>query len=208
MRTKCSVPAAFLLAVLLPTLLFADINEDAYNDRIHLTAGTVWNPDGNGDCLLFPYFDVRNVDGKTQVSNITIRNEGEYGIAAKVRFRDATRGREIFSKDIWIATNATWTAKVEMNGDGTNAIITSSGNVISESDANTFYFTNSLLGGVSFSTRNIRRGLGESTLSGFVEVIGEEKTAPDDKGGRDRKARRFGTGLSKHPSGKPLDHAG
>ena len=42
----------------------------------------------------------------------------------------------------------------------------------------------SLLGGASFSTRNIRRGLGESTLCGFVEVIGEEKTAPDDKGGQ------------------------
>ena len=160
------------------------MNDDAYNDRIHLTAGTIWNPEGNGDCLLFPYFDVRKVDGKTQVSNITIRNEGEYGIAAKLRFRDGARGREIFSKDIWIPSNGVWSAKLQMSGDGTNTIITGSGNVISKADANTFYFTNSLLGGVSFSTKNIRRGLGESTLYGFVEVIGEEKTAPDDMGGK------------------------
>ena len=183
MRTKCFVSAAFFLALLLPALLFADINEDAYNDRIHLSAGTVWNPEGNGDCLLFPYFDVRKVNGKTQVSNITISNGGEYGIAAKLRFRDGARGREIFSKDIWIPSAGIWSAQLQMSGDGKNTIITGSGDVISSADANTFYFTNSLLGGASFSTKNILRGLGESTLYGFVEVIGEEKTGPDDLGG-------------------------
>ena len=70
-----------------------------------------------------------------------------------------------------------------MSGDGTNTIITGVGNVIAKADADTFYFTNSLLGGASFSTKNIRRGLGESALYGFVEVIGEEKTGPDDLGG-------------------------
>jgi len=40
------------------------------------------------------------------------------------------------------------------------------------------------LGGASFSKKNIRRGLGEAPLYGFVEVIGEEKTGPDDLGGK------------------------
>ncbi len=71
-----------------------------------------------------------------------------------------------------------------MSEDGTNAVITSAGNVVWRYDSKTFYFTNSLLNGVPFSTKNIRKGTGESTLYGFIEVIGEEKTSPDDKGGK------------------------
>ncbi len=185
MRTRYVVFVAFSLILFVhPALSAMDMNDLAYESRIHLEAGTIWNPEGVGDCLLYPYFDVRKADGKTQVTRIDIENTGEYGIAAKLRFREWARGREIFSKDIWIPTKSTWTATVEMNGDGTNAIITGSGNVISKNDTQTFYFTNALMNGVPFSTRNIRRGLGDSTLCGFVEVIGEEKTAPDDQGGQ------------------------
>ncbi len=160
-----------------------DLNDTAYEDRIHLNAGTIWNPQGNGDCLIFPYYDVRQVGGKNQVTNVSIENFGAYGIAAKLRFRDPVRGKELFSKDIWIPSVATWNATIEISEDGTNAVITSSGNVIWRSDSSTFYFANPLLNGVPFSTKNVRQGMGGSALYGFIEVIGEEKTAPDDSGG-------------------------
>ncbi len=174
-----------IIALLLPSILLGeDLNDLAYEDRIHLGAATIWNPEGNGDCLLFPYYDVRNVDGKRQISNINIENFGEYGIVAKLRFREWARGKEIFSKDIWIPSKGNWNAKIEMSEDGTNAIITSPWNVIWRSDSKTFYFTNPLMTGVPFSTKNVRRGLGESTLFGYVEVIGEEKTGPANLGGK------------------------
>ena len=177
--------SSLLITLLIPTLSLAeDLNDIAYESRIHLDAGTIWNFYGNGDSLIFPYFDVRKVGDKKQVTNINIENFGEYGVAAKLRFRDWARGKEIFSKDIWIPSKAIWNATVEMNADGSNAIMTSTGNVVWRYDAKTFYFTNSLMNGVPFLTKNIRKGLGESTLYGFVEVIGEEKTSPDDKGGK------------------------
>jgi hypothetical protein len=174
-----------VLFLLLPPFLHAaDLNDLAYESRIHLNAGTIWNFEGNGDCLIFPYYDVRKVDDKDQVTTVTIENLGEYGIAAKLRFKDWSRGREVFSKDIWIPSMATWSATIELSEDGTNAIITSPGNVVWRNDSKTFYFTNSLLNGVPFSTKNIRRAYGESTLYGFLEVIGEEKTSPDETGGK------------------------
>ncbi len=143
-RFRFFILSSVVLSLLFPATLFAaDLNDAAYESRIHLEAGTIWNPEGAGDCLLYPYFDVRKVDGKAQVTHINIENTGEYGIAAKLRFRDWARGREIFSKDIWIPTKAVWSATLEMNGDGTNAILTGSGNVISDSSSSTFYFTNS-----------------------------------------------------------------
>jgi hypothetical protein len=177
--------SSIFLTFLLPSILFAgDLNDIAYESRVHLNAGTIWNVESKGDCLLFPYYDVRKVDGKTQITQINIENFGEYGIAAKLRFRDWARGREVFSKDIWISSKGVWSGKIEISQDGMNAVISSPWNVIWRSDANTLYFTNPLTGGISFSTKNIRKGLGESTLYGFVEVIGEEKTGPADTGGK------------------------
>ena len=174
-----------LIAFFMPAAALAeDLNDIAYESRIHLQAGTIWNYYGNGDCLIFPYYDVRKVGDKRQVTQIYIENFGEYGVAAKLRFRDWARGGEIFSKDIWIPSKAIWNASVQMNEDGSNAIITGSGNVIWRYDSKTFYFTNPLLNGTPFLTKNIRKGLGESTLYGFIEVIGEEKTSPEDKGGK------------------------
>ena len=177
--------SALLVALFIPAVAPAeDLNDIAYESRIHLQAGTIWNYYGNGDCLLFPYYDVRKVGDKKQVTHINIENFGEYGVAAKLRFRDWARGGEIFSKDIWIPSKAVWNASVQMNEDGSNAIITSTGNVVWRYDSKTFYFSNPLLNGTPFLTKNIRKGLGESTLYGFIEVIGEEKTSPDDKGGK------------------------
>jgi len=171
--------------LLLPPLLHAeDFNETAYQNRFLLKAGTILNSEGKGDCLIFPYYDVRTVDGKKQVTEISIENFGEYGITARLRFREWSRGREVFVKDIWIPSNGTWNGKIEMDENGTNAIITSFDNMIWRYNSKTFFLSNPLSGGFPFSTRSIRKVLGESTLYGFFEVIGEEKTSPDNFNGK------------------------
>ena len=75
-----------------------DLNDLAYENRIHLNAGTIWSYQGNGDCLIFPYYDVREVGGKKQVTQINIENSGSYGIAAKLRFGTRHRGKRFFRK--------------------------------------------------------------------------------------------------------------
>ena len=123
--------SAILIALFMPLISPAeDLNDIAYESRIHLKAGTIWNYYGNGDCLIFPYYDVRKVGESRQVTAVNIENFGEYGVAAKFRFRDWARGSEIFSKDIWIPSKTVWYATIEMSEDGSNAIITSAGNVV------------------------------------------------------------------------------
>jgi len=91
---RSAISSLIFLTLLFPSILpAADMNDVAYEDRIHLSAGTIWNPNGNGDCLIFPYYDARKIDGKRQVSRFDIENFGEYGIAAKLRFRDWARGK-------------------------------------------------------------------------------------------------------------------
>lgn len=185
-KIPCVIFSIILLSLFIPVLSFSqDLNDLAYENRINLKAGTIWNIEGKGDCLIFPYYDVRKAGNSRQITNITIENIGEYGIAAKLRFRDWARGAELFSKDIWIPSAGTWSATVEINEDGANAIISGWGDVIFRVDGNAFYFTNALLHGVPFSTMNLRRrGYDNPNLYGFVEVIGAEKTAPTSAGGK------------------------
>ena len=181
----------FLSFAVIPSLLLPsatpaedDLNEIAYQNRFLLKAGTVLNSEGKGDCLIFPYYDVRKIDGNSQITEINIENFGENGIAARLRFREWSRGKEIFSKGIWIPSKGVWNGRIESNEEGTNAIITSTGDIIYRSDSNSFYVMNSLSLGVPFSTRNIRAAKGESTLYGYLEVIGEEKTSAGNNGGK------------------------
>ena len=171
-----------------------DINEEAYQNRFSLKAGTILNNEqqgewrGIGDCLIFPYYDARQIDGKQQKTVITIKNTAAYGIVAKLRFREWFRGREVFSKDIWIPSsslsdNVVWQGTIESNGTGTNAVITSLNDVVYRNDASNFYLSDSFSSGLPFSTRILRRGSADSTLYGFIEVIGEEKTSPENTNG-------------------------
>ena len=185
----------FLALLLTPTARAEDINESAYQNRFLLKAGTVLNDEqrgqwrGVGDCLIFPYYDARQLDGKKQTTLIKIKNIGEYGIVAKLRVREWSRGKEVFSKDIWIPSSSlsddvAWQGTIESNADGTNVVISSFDYVISRNDTNSFYLSGSLSSGSPFSTKNIRKINGESTLYGSIEVIGEEKTSPEKNSGR------------------------
>ena len=183
-HTFCFFLLTFCFSLLLTSIVRGeDINDLAYENRYVLKAGTILNVEGNGDCLIFPYYDVRKVDGKKQVTEISVENFGEYGIAAKLRLREGARGKEVFSTDIWIPSCGTWNGRIEMDENGTYVILTSFDNVIRRNDVNNFYLSTPLSGGVLFPTRSIRRNLGESIFYGYVEVIGEEKTSPDNSGG-------------------------
>jgi len=175
----------FTLLLSSPILSIAeDPNEVAYQNRYSLKSGTILNSEGEGDCLIFPYYDVRTIDGKHQITEFQIQNAGEYGIAAKLRIREWSRGREVFSKDIWIPSNGVWTGTIEISDDGTNAVLTSSDHVILRYDSSFFYLSNPLSDGSPFSTKYIRKNNGESTLYGYIEAIGEEKTSPKNVIGR------------------------
>ena len=185
----------FFVFLLTPIVQAEDINEEAYQNRFSLKAGTVLNNEqkgewrGIGDCLIFPYYDARHLDGKQQSTLIKIKNIGEYGIVARLRFREWSRGREVFSKDIWIPSSSlsddiVWQGTIESNANGTNVVISSFDNLVWRNNTNFFYLSNSLSSGSAFSTRNIRRTNGESTLYGYIEVIGEEKTSPENTDGR------------------------
>jgi len=191
---KRAIIFAFSLVIftflLSPLLYGEDMNDLAYQNRFLLKAGTILNSEGKGDCLIFPYYDVRAVDGKSQITEISIENFGEYGIVAKLRFREWSRGKEVFSKNIWIPSCGTWNGKIEINEKGTNATISSFDPMVWRYDANHFYLSNLLLEGSSFSNWLIRK---HPTLYGFIEVIGEEKTSPsnlDGKVGRLSKTER------------------
>jgi hypothetical protein len=169
----------FTLLLSSPILSFAeDPNEVAYQNRYSLRSGTILNSEGKGDCLIFPYYDVRTIGGKHQITEFQIQNVGEYGIAAKLRIREWSRGREVFSKDIWIPSSGVWTGTIVISDDGTNAVLMSSDHVILRYDSSFFYLSNPLSDGSPFSTKYIHKNNGESTLYGYIEVIGEEKTSP------------------------------
>ena len=70
----------------------------AYQNRFSLKSGTILNSEGKGDSLIFPYYDVRRVDGKHQVTQIQIENIGEYGIAANSGSMDGSEEEKYFRK--------------------------------------------------------------------------------------------------------------
>ena len=195
-KVRYLVFSFIFFTLLLPSPILSaadDPNEVAYQNRFSLKSGTILNSEGKGDCLIFPYYDVRTIGGKHQKTEIRIENVGEYGIVARLRFREWSRGREVFSKDIWIPSNGVWVAEVKINEDESNAIITSFDNTIWRYNSNYFYFTNIVSGGPPFSTKNIGKNNGESTLYGYIEVVGEEKTSPGndaEKVGRLAKSER------------------
>jgi len=175
----------FTLLLYAPVLYSAeDPNEVAYQNRFALKSGTVLSGEGKGDSLIFPYYDVRRVSGSSQITEIRIENTGEYGIVARLRIREWSRGREVFSRDIWIPSSGVWAGTMEINEDGTNGLFTSLDNVVLHTDSGFFYLENSLSSGSLFLTRYIRKNYGGSTLYGYVEVIGEEKTSPENIDGK------------------------
>jgi hypothetical protein len=165
-----------------------DLGEFAYQVSGNVGKVAV-NPGGRGDVLIFPFYDVRETYGKTQTTHFAIINtDPDYGVAAKLRFREWGRGTEIFDVDVWLSANDIWVGRLQRNYSTGNARIYSGDSVIIEFDDNTFTVTNPLQNGFDFFTFPIvppLQGLSQSdmTLMGFFEVIGEEKTQPKSLNG-------------------------
>lgn len=159
------------------------------------TAGTILNPEGKGDVLIFPYYDVREVFGKTQDFYFAIINsepdrcEGmttncNAGIAAKLRFREWDKSVEVFDIDIWLSRGDVWVGVLTHNlaiplPYGTR-ITSPDWVILAPSQAgcaplSTFTIGTPLAGGFDFpNTATIPTG--SSNLYGYFEVIGTEMT--------------------------------
>jgi len=157
------------------------------------SAATILNPEGKGDVLIFPYYDVREINGKTQDFLFAIVNKewdvcedqansaGNVcwdGVAAKLRFREWDKSEEVFDVDIWMSRGDVWVGVVTHNQAiplPYGARITSPDFVIINSSGNEFTLDTPLKNGYDFpQTAFIPPG--SSNLYGYIEVIGEERT--------------------------------
>ena len=146
-------------------------------------AGTVLNPEGKGDMLIFPYYETRLLDGKSQQTIFAIINEGlgttNGGVAAKLRFREWDKSVEVFDIDIWLSINDVWVGSVTQSAGGSAQLSTPDW-VIVGSEACVFELKKAFVDGaggpVEFATFNLPTG--STNLYGYFEVIGEELTKP------------------------------
>ncbi len=157
-----------------------------------------------GDLLIFPYYDVRTINGKQQDTLFMIINEtsdlgrdqlsGTYtpdpndqGIVAKLRFREWDKSEEVFDCDIWLSDGDVWVGVVTLNPSTGLANIWSPDYVVVDYDALTFTVQKVLINGFDFITQNISlrksstyppSGWSEAQMTqvGYFEVIGEERT--------------------------------
>ncbi len=165
-----------------------DYGEFAY--RVSDSNGMVSiNPGGKGDALIFPYYDVRETGGKAQATYFAIvNNDPEYGVAARLRFREWGKGAETLEFNIWLSANDVWFGRLERNPTTGTARIFSSDSLITSDNTTTFTVESIALNGIDFRTVLIvppMESLSKSdmTLMGFFEVIGEERTAPKSSNG-------------------------
>ena len=149
-------------------------------------AGTVLNPEGKGDLLIFPYYETRKLDGKAQQTVFAIINEGlgttNGGVAAKLRFREWDKSVEVFDIDIWLSINDVWIGTISQSAGGSAQLSTPDWVIIDYDDC--FFelkkaFVDGEGGPVEFATFNLPKG--STNLYGYFEVIGEELTDPEAK---------------------------
>ena len=145
---------------------------------------------GLGDLLLAPLYDVRNLmnpdtgEGTTfktsQWTLISIVNrDDQYGVIARLRFREWKRGEEVLSLDIPLSSNDVWVAEVGRRPGGGTVIRSPDRYINTTPTPDSFPSSPFPSEGMVFSTSAITEGTAEEKLSrteyGFFEVIGEER---------------------------------
>ncbi len=181
---------------------FADLSAD-----LSFGSGLVLNPEGKGDVLIFPYYDVRNIGTKAQQTLFAIINQTpssdcafstKNGVAAKIRFREFDKSEEVFDADIWLSCNDVWVGALTRNTATGLTTLTSPDLVISAptgpgcptTGSPTFTVSALLSSGVDFFTDKVTNtppaGLTKADLTnmGYIEVIGEERTFSKVAGGK------------------------
>jgi hypothetical protein len=168
------------------------------------TAGTILNPEGKGDVLICPYYDVRPINNTAQDNYFAIINENmsaatNGGVAAKLRFREWDKSEEVFDIDIWLSDNDVWVGVLTRNtATGLTHIwspdyiiiapFTGAGATFTISKVSALWTT-----GIDFISTNVPGGSGNTkapptgfsaawtaadmTNLGYFEIIGEERTA-------------------------------
>jgi hypothetical protein len=164
------------------------------------TAGTISNPEGRGDLLIFPYYDVREINGKAQDFYFTIINdeseceslagypnvECNAGMAVRIRFREGVRGEKVLNFDSWLSRGDVWVGMVTHNTSLAlpyGARIFSPDWVIVDYNADAFTVDKPLASGLDFPAQ-IYMSPESNNLVGFFEVIGEERTFDHQSSGK------------------------
>ena len=102
---------------------------------------------GYGDALLFPYFDVNNVDTLISIESNILAFQ-----VVRVRFRSANTGAEVLAFTVCLAPAGSWTAGMTFNG--ATARVTSSSSMLADGEP------------------GLDRLLAGNTTRGYMEVIG------------------------------------
>jgi len=189
-----------------PAAAVAQSGSQSFSELAHFTSnfyetgvGTIVNPEGKGDVLIFPYYDVRRIGETPQQTLFAIINETpdsdcgfatKAGVAAKLRFREFDKSDEVFDADIWLSCNDVWVGTLERNSATGLTKLTSPDLVITapgtagcpSTSGSTFTVSAALSGGVDFFTTNVTDtpppALTKADLTnmGYFEVIGTERT--------------------------------
>jgi hypothetical protein len=145
-----------------------------------VSAGLIVNPDGRGDTLIFPYFDVRTLSGKEQTSLFLIINESatgggqdfilndlnpndgldgdgvDVGIIARVGFREWDKSIEVLDFHIYLSDEDVWVGQVSLNPLTNLGNIRSPDFVVVDATSALFYLAKPwVLVGQDFTTLNI-----------------------------------------------------
>ena len=157
---------------------------------------------GFGDVLLAALYDVRNLTdpnlpgtagttARAQATLISIVNtDPDYGVLARLRFREWKRSRECLDLDIPLTTNDVWVAQVVLPSGSSTPILNQAAGQGSRYVNSPPAGLNSILttdlipsapSGISFSANALETG-GDITRCqyGYFEVIGEERIGPMD----------------------------
>ncbi len=147
------------------------------------TAGTILNPEGKGDALMFPYFDVRTygTGTKEQQTYFCIINEDTTftaaGLVAKIKFHEWDKSEDIFDAFIWLSKGDAWCAYIDRNPTTNYGRIFSSDSVVSNWSATTFTLNPTLAAGWDFLWPSGYPAISSNQM-GYFTVIGVEKTEP------------------------------
>jgi len=162
------------------------------------------NPGLRGDVLLGYLYDVRDIDGVSQKTLINVVNtDPNYGMVAKMRFREYKRSRECLDFHFPLSKGDVWSAEIYQCRNGANAgrpyIFSNDPNTIDITDGAGFWPLRSDLNDQDLSTpcndpESPNLGAGAAfrvgamevgaqniarCLYGYYEIIGEERVSGD-----------------------------
>lgn len=189
---------SLLLAPGVWALALGELAHDTVVDTgspITVTSGVIVNPEGKGDALIFPYYDVRKLSGDTkeQTTLFMIINESatggeegmDVGLIVRLGFREWDKSIEVLDFSIYLSDEDVWVGQITLNPVTGVANIKSPDLVVVDADGTKFYLSKAFdfaTGGQDFLPSNINYtpppGVTKSDLTrmGYIEAIGQERT--------------------------------